>query len=351
MFNPQFQILSDIHLETPLPQPTYKHFSRRETFPLLASNLFLLGDIGYVRDEALFTFLRSLLRCTPNLKIFYVLGNHEAYGITLSATISTLESFEIESRREFGERFFFMHRRRVDFSPTLTILGCTLWTRIPHDQAAVCARLLTDFNEATGIKDRTVDLHNEDHHCDLAWLDAEIRNLESEPQRSVMVLTHHSPTADPRANDPKRESQDPERDVTSGFVTDLRVWRSWSSEQLKVWAFGHTHFSCAYTEEGTAKLVVSSQKGYCGLDGQGNWEVPGCVIEEDVNGTWKIVDTSEEGGENGRKAQKPELENIDRGISSPNTDARKSRSVFGKVGAKVKTKFGIGHQRHQLSDS
>ena len=52
----QFQILSDLHLETPLTSPLYSTFKLK----IHASNLFLLGDIGLAKDAALFTFLRTL---------------------------------------------------------------------------------------------------------------------------------------------------------------------------------------------------------------------------------------------------------------------------------------------------
>ena len=73
LFAPQFQILSDFHLETPLLQPQYRAFRPS----IRSNNLFLLGDIGLVKDDGLFEFLSGLLERKPNLRIFYVLGNHK----------------------------------------------------------------------------------------------------------------------------------------------------------------------------------------------------------------------------------------------------------------------------------
>jgi len=70
------------------------------------------------------------------------------------------------------------------------------------------------------------------------------------------------------------------------------------SERVKVWAYGHTHFSCQFVEDGEGegarrgearrKLVVSNQKGYAYSGGKGNWDVDPVVVgrEEEL---WKVV--------------------------------------------------------------
>ena len=80
-----------------------------------------------------------------------------------------MRKFEEDVKREFGDRFWFLDKRRVDVGPTLTILGCTLWSRIT-DQAQDCARLLTDFHPSAGIVERSIDEHSMNHAVDLAWL-------------------------------------------------------------------------------------------------------------------------------------------------------------------------------------
>jgi hypothetical protein len=290
-FPPQFQIYSDLHLETPFASPTYSHFSRAKNLPIDASNLFLLGDIGCVRDEGLLIFLRLLLASTPNLKVYYELGNHEAYGMSLDQAKKRLCEFEAEVRREYGERFWFMDKRRVDVSPTITILGCTLWSHISYASEATCVRLLTDFNEYAGITGRTVEGHNTDHATDLAWLNEQFGAIEmSEPGREIIVLTHHCPTKDARACDPRHV----ESNVRERFTSFLQNEPCWRSKNLKVWAFGHTHYNCRYLEQregdGAAEgvLVVANQKGYCGMKGQGNWKVERCVLEKGA-GEWTIL--------------------------------------------------------------
>jgi hypothetical protein len=338
IFPPQFQIHSDLHLETPLTTHAYAYFSSQTNFLLHASNLFLLGDIGLVRDYQLFDFLRSLLKRTPNLKIFYVLGNHEAYGIMLEGAKSQLREFEEESKREFGSRFVFMDQRRHDINGDLTLLGCTLWSRITESQRIACESRLTDFHPDMGIRNRTVDTHNSGHVSDLTWLNAQVKSIEQfESHRSIIVLTHHSPTMDKRANDPRHDSQPKENDMQTGFVTDLREEICWRSRNVKVWSFGHTHYSCAfYADDDTSKPVVGNQKGYAGVGGIGNWNVKTVVIEADEGGTWRVVDDKDE-KETTAKRDSKELK--------CDTKSRKEskKSAIVRAMEKVNEKFRLRH--------
>ncbi|KAH4734099.1 hypothetical protein HBH66_012390 [Parastagonospora nodorum] len=214
----RFQIISDLHLETPLMSPSYSTFH----LPIHAPNLFLLGDTGLTSHPQLFTFLSTLLHTHTSLRIFYILGNHEAYHTTLGTSIASLSAFEAQ---QGPQRFTFMNRRRIDISATLTILGCTLWTHIPPSSSLACANSLTDFNEEKGIWARSVEQHNIDHATDLSWLNATIASIPLD--RQVIVLTHHSPTIDPRANHPRHGGSS----TNAGFRSDLSAEECWRSER------------------------------------------------------------------------------------------------------------------------
>ena len=326
-FSPQFQVVSDLHLETPIASPAYDYFTKFSRVPLHASNLFLLGDIGLIRDDQLFTFLRSLLSRTPNLKIFYVLGNHEAYGITMVAALTAMRRFEESTKRDFGERFFFLNRRRVDLSPTISILGCTMWSRIEDAQAAACTEALTDFHEMNGIRDRTVDAHNKDHARDLAWLNEQVASISTtEPKRHIIILTHHSPTADPRANNPAHADSK----LSSGFRTDLSAEVCSKSRNVRMWAFGHTHWSCQYVVEREGRgnmLVVSEQKGYAYPEGKGTWAVRPVIVKAgDGEEGWKaVIGVTRTRGENTDEEKREKKELCDRGDTDRTLDTRPTR--------------------------
>ena len=303
MANLHFQVISDLHLETPIQTTSYTYFSSSSIFPLLAPNLFLLGDIGLVlHSQPLLSFLRSLLTRSPSLKIFYVMGNHEPHHTTLENAVSTLESWEGVLNAEFGERFYFLNRRKVNINERITVLGCTLWTKVPDEYAQDVTHSLTDLSE-NGIWNRSLADHNANHKMDLAWLNAQVKSIEEEePRKEIVILTHHSPTTDPRANDPRFPLHRPRN---SGFRTDLSGEVCWMSSRVKVWCFGHTHFSCQFVDvedgkegregrdgrdgrEARRKLVVANQKGYAYPEGMGNWQVKPVVVGRE-KGTWEVI--------------------------------------------------------------
>ncbi|KAF1976762.1 hypothetical protein BU23DRAFT_427229, partial [Bimuria novae-zelandiae CBS 107.79] len=253
-----FQIISDLHLETPLASPSYTYFSQSQNFPIYAPNLCLLGDIGLAADPALFTFLRTLFTRSPTLRIFYILGNHECYTTTWCLAEDALDAFDDSCASTLGPgRFFFMSRRRVDISPRLTLLGCTLWSHISAAQTPLCARKLMDFHPGYGIRGRSIAQHNADHAVDLVWLNSQISTISNEePEREVVVLTHHCPTVGPRAASPRHKGSA----VSEAFATDLRTEACWKSGNVRIWAWGHTHFDCVWGEGG--RVLVSRQKGY-----------------------------------------------------------------------------------------
>ena len=254
----RFQIMSDLHLETPNARPSYDEFEIKPQCPCLA----LLGDIGNVSDPRHFGFLDRQLRQFE--LIFYLLGNHEPYGTTFPEAKAALRAFEadVEKRRCSADskigKFVFLDRRRYDCSEELTVLGCTLFSFIKPEQRDPVARFVSDFSN---INNWTIESHNAAHQSDLQWLNSQLSYCaRNEPHRSIVVLTHHSPTTLEAANDP-RHMQD-RIGVQSAFVTDISEQICWTSPQVKLWAFGHTHFNCDLEDPRTRKRVMANQKGY-----------------------------------------------------------------------------------------
>ena len=44
-----------------------------------------------------------------------------------------------------------------------------------------------------------------------------------------------------------------------GGIGDVECWKT---KSVKLWAFGHTHFNCDYTDESSGNRVVTNQRGY-----------------------------------------------------------------------------------------
>lgn len=247
---PQFQIMSDLHLET--------HPLSDFDFPRTAPYLALLGDIGHVEDQRFFDFLeRQLKRYSA---VFYLLGNHDAFYLSLATAKRRMQEFNTRVdclRSGSGDmgRFIFLDKSRYDLSDSLTILGCTLYSKITSEQAPAVAARLGEFRK---ISAWDINQYNNAHFDDVAWLNSEVRRIErTEPGRSIAIFTHHSPCADDRASDPTHR----DNGLDSGFVTDLSTEECWRSHNVCMWAFGHTHFNCDFRDP-RGKRVVANQRGH-----------------------------------------------------------------------------------------
>ncbi len=248
----RIKILSDLHLETPA---AYDVFAVTAGAPYLA----LLGDIGYVKDKGLMAFLEQQL---SNFKIvFFLLGNHEPYYSDWAEAKQKLKEFadDVRKRRQAGAslgEFVLLDQTRYDISSDVTILGCTLFSHILPSQSDRVSFGLNDFYH---IKDWTVEDHEKAYISDLEWLNAQVASISNaEPHRKLVIFTHHSPTTDERAVDPAH-ARSP---ISSGFSTDLSLESCWTNPNVKIWAFGHTHFNCDFKDDKTGKRVLTNQKGY-----------------------------------------------------------------------------------------
>ncbi|KAL4956769.1 acyl-CoA dehydrogenase/oxidase [Aspergillus filifer] len=244
------QIVSDLHLENPRAYDLF-HISRRA--PYLA----LLGDIGTVKDDELFTFLEAQLQIFE--LVFFLLGNHEPYDSNWSSVKDRVKKFQddIDRRREREPglgKFVFLDQTRYDISEEVTVLGCTLYSRVPAAQNEMVSYRLNDFYY---ISDWTVEAHCEAHDADLKWLNEQVSQIvASKPHHKIVIFTHHSPTADPEASDPAHINSP----ISSAFSTDLSQELCWQKPQVRLWSFGHTHYNCDYTEQRTGKRVMANQR-------------------------------------------------------------------------------------------
>ncbi|KAE8411596.1 hypothetical protein BDV36DRAFT_305647 [Aspergillus pseudocaelatus] len=226
-----FQVLSDLHLEINLQYPLYD-------IPVCAEYLILAGD-------------------TDRFKlVFLILGNHEFYNGTFAAGLE--KARQLEQEPSLKGRLIVLHQKRYDVPGScITILGCTLWSKVPHESRDIVQSKVKDFQK---IKGWSVDDHNANHNSDLAWLLKEIHSIHQEngkaekrsKQKSILVVTHHAPLLQ-RTSSPQH-AQNP---WSVAFGTDIL---SQTLDGVKVWVFGHTHYTTDF-KEGEVR-VVSNQRGY-----------------------------------------------------------------------------------------
>ncbi|KAM5531700.1 hypothetical protein V8D89_014620 [Ganoderma adspersum] len=253
-----------------MPRPSYGAYNEdghvfEYNFPPRADVLALLGDIGVTRDDRLFSWLSIQLQRFK--LILFISGNHEAYHSSLEESSRKLHEFaklcdHFASNPPPGQktsgRFVVLDRTRHDLSDTVTVLGCTLWSRIDQDNADIIARGLNDFRM---ISDMDVATYQSLHRRDAEWLEQSILEIaRDEPHRKIIVMTHHAPTAADTSDEKFAGSP-----ISSAFATELTEGPCWN-EQVKVWMFGHTHWPCDFERKGVR--VLSNPRGYRhGADG------------------------------------------------------------------------------------
>ncbi|RDX55755.1 Ser/Thr protein phosphatase protein [Lentinus brumalis] len=260
----RIQVLSDTHLEIGRPAlgGGYTHF--QYDFPAKADILALLGDIGTTNDDRFFDWLRAQLKRFK--LVFFLSGNHEAYRSSIKESTSRLAAFAKESEAQFrnslpGEsygRFVILDRTRYDLSDTVTVLGCTLWSRLDPEHVSLINVGLNDFSM---ISDLTTDVYQSLHERDAVWLSRAVTEIaRDEPHRKIVVMSHHAPTVED-TSDPKFHGQP----MNTAFATELSKEEWWP--HVKVWMFGHTHWPCDFERCGVR--VLSNPRGYrtTGVDG------------------------------------------------------------------------------------
>ncbi|KAI1912940.1 hypothetical protein LOZ12_004821 [Ophidiomyces ophidiicola] len=250
-----FQILSDLHLESP---SAYSVFS----IPPKSQQLALLGDIGNVRDQEFFPFIEKQLAHFQT--VFFLLGNHEPYHSSWAEARKQVYDFSndvaLRAASDKLGKFVFLDRTRYDISEDITILGCTLHSHVTAEQEERVSFGLNDFYYIDGW---TVEAHNLTHAEDLKWLNEQVTLIStSQPKRRILIFTHHSPIIhDSRAVDPAHVNSP----IGSGFATNLQDEQCWKDGNVCLWAFGHTHFNFDFTipcEAGKERRIISNQRGY-----------------------------------------------------------------------------------------
>lgn len=269
---PRVQILSDLHLDV---GQQYSPFA--DSFPATAPFLVLAGDVGCLVDhDAYLGFLQA--QAARYQRIFLVLGNHEFFGLGYDAAIA--QARRLVREPTLDGKVVLLHRTRWDDPDSdLTILGCTLWSAIPEDIYDVVRAKVKDYQKIEGW---TPQHHNEAHVQDVTWLGQQVAQATADKRRLV-VVTHHAPCV--KGTSHSKYEANP---WTPAFATDLLGRGTWAG--VRVWVFGHTHFSTEFVVDGTR--VVANQRGHAlpGSGGPLNQEKGG--LDEKKEGEGRLFDAS-----------------------------------------------------------
>lgn len=250
----RIQIASDLHIEFP---KVYGH--PRTQIPAKAPAIALAGDIGspiHPKNGPQFVaFLEDLT--TRFEKVFVVAGNHEFY----SAEYDEVKK-KIHEICSANSKLVFLDKTSV-FYDGVRVLGCTLWSDVPPSAEGIVESYINDYNlisirdPNTGTSRRLrVSDTKRFHEEELFWLQKEV-DMARQRGEKVVILTHHAPLMS-GTSDPKFSNQP----TNHAFATDLS--RMMDGNCVKLWGFGHTHFSSDQMCNGTR--VVSNQLGYLHME-------------------------------------------------------------------------------------
>lgn len=141
-----------------------------------------------------------------------------------------------------NRRLVLLHQTAYDIpGSNITILGCTLWSRIPDTAEEIVRSKIQDFKK---IQDWTTADRNVSHEVDLTWLLNEIKTIQQKQKCSILIVSHHAPslqnTSSPQhANNP----------WSCAFGTDI-LSQIADLSAVKAWIFGHAHYSTEFRERG-----------------------------------------------------------------------------------------------------
>ncbi|KAJ6784001.1 hypothetical protein PWT90_07778 [Aphanocladium album] len=246
------QLLSDLHLEV---GQQYASFA---AFPQTAPYLLLAGDVGRLADyQGYAGFLAA--QAARYERVLLVLGNHEFWGLRYEAALDAAQRLCAEPA--LRGRVELLHRARWDCPRTRTsVLGCTLWSRIPRAEFDAVTAKVKDFRRIEGW---TPEEHVRRHEEDLAWLRDEVKRVssgeeeeEEEEGRQLLVATHHAPSLEGTSR--PRDAGNPWSVAFASSVLEQEGGGGWDA--VRVWAFGHTHYCTNFERLGVR--VVANQRGY-----------------------------------------------------------------------------------------
>ena len=222
----KLHILSDLHLEYGAFQPP----------PTDADVVVLAGDI-HMQDKGISWALDSFAG-----PVIYVMGNHEAYGSSIGATLAGLRA------RASGSRVYVLQDEALVLDG-VRFLCATLWTdyRLTGNQPLAQIDALQRISDFKRVEDASPDQYLEWHVQSRAFLE---RSLDAPFDGPTVVVTHHAPC---------------ELSI-SGRYRDGHLSASYASRldglmgSAALWVHGHTHHSFDYELYGTR--VVCNPRGY-----------------------------------------------------------------------------------------
>lgn len=286
-------LLSDIHLEfgplnTALPTAD---------IGILAGDITLLN--AFDTEAAAYPF-RGILRerteaflaqCRDSFaRVFYLIGNHEAYGYNLDRAPKLI-------KRAF-KGVELLENKAVDLGEGIVLAGCSLWTDMNQGRDTWQVKQgMNDFQGAIMVDDKETargydgslyarNFRPEDAMAKFAKSKRFIaRTAKAHPDKRLVVATHHAPSIQGINRQHVAYSR-----INAGYYTDLEAFIG-EHPNILWWCHGHTHLQKRY--QVAQCQVISNARGYIGQEHSADVFDPDCWFDP-VTGAQSKTPLSEE---------------------------------------------------------
>jgi Icc-related predicted phosphoesterase len=195
--------------------------------------------------------------CAKYRHVIYVMGNHEHYGFRYDKTYSQL-------LLNLPDNVRLLEKESTEIDGILFV-GATLWTDCNKGDPITMMQLRSSMNDYRVVQNYYKDkgqyfklipefTYNE-HRQTLKYFESV---LQQNPDRPVVVVTHHSPSK--QSIKPKYQG---DYHMNGGYSSDLEQFIL-DYPQIKVWTHGHTHDTFDYMV-GQCR-VICNPRGYVGYE-------------------------------------------------------------------------------------
>jgi Icc-related predicted phosphoesterase len=208
-------------------------------------------------------------------RIFYLIGNHEAYGSDLSKTPSLI--------RKHMKGVTLLDDKAVELGDGVILAGGTLWTDMDDGKAAFrVGRGMNDFRVVAYTKEGRTGTFDPATAMEMfAATKAFIaKTAKANPDKTIVVATHHAPSI--QGLNP--EHVDDRAGINHGYYTDLHSFIE-AHPNIRWWLHGHTHIQTSYPIGQCT--VVSNARGYINQESSADTFDPDCWFDP-VTGESKL---------------------------------------------------------------
>ena len=236
----KIQYASDLHLEF----GANSAILRGHPMIPVGDVLVLVGDIGYLGDEAMTKHPFWDWASDNFQQVVVIPGNHDLYR---HFNINELtEGWELKLRHNVR----YVYNKVIHLNDTTDLITSTLWSEIPSENGYITQRNVSDFHLIRdGENPLTWERFNEEHKKCRAFIENAVR--ESRADR-IIVATHHVPSF------ALMEQEFNGSPINGAFTSELGDFIA--ASKIKYWIYGHSHRNISRLIGNTR--CVCNQLGY-----------------------------------------------------------------------------------------